>query len=177
MSIEQTDLREIGRIVAAHGVVGEMKVAPETDDPDRFTELETVFVGEDEKSSSLFEIRSVRMQPSKHGITVILALEGISDRDSAQEQRKKRIYAREKDLPALNPGEYFLSDLIGLTVQSASEGVLGRVIDVFELPGQNVLSVRLSDGREVMIPAIPEFLNDIDMDRQTVTVSVIEGMF
>ena len=64
-----------------------------------------------------------------------------------------------------------------MTVQSASEGVLGRVIDVFELPGQNVLSVRLSDGREVMIPAIPEFLNDIDMDRQTVTVSVIEGMF
>lgn len=176
MSTEPTNLREIGRIVAAHGVMGEMKVAPETDDPDRYLQLEVVFVGQDELSSSIFEIRSVRMQPSKHGITVILALEGISDRDSANEQRQMRIFARETDLPSLNPGEYYLSDLIGLTVKSVDGEVIGRVLDVFEFPAQRVLSVELSDGREIMIPAIPEFLRNIDTDRQVVTVSVIEGM-
>lgn len=177
MSIEPTTLREIGRIVAAHGVMGEMKVAPETDDPERFTELQTIYVGDDEKSASIFEIRSVRMQTTKHGITVILALDGISDRDSAQAQRQKRIFARETDLPALSPGEYFLSDLIGMAVQSDSNGYLGRVMDVFELPGQNVLSVKLANGRDTMIPAIPEFLKDIDFEQQTVTVTVIEGLF
>ena len=81
-------LREMGRIVRPHGVMGEIKVAPETDDPDRFTELKSVLVGSDEDSTTSFDIVSVRLQPSKYGITVLLTLSGMTDRQSAERLNK-----------------------------------------------------------------------------------------
>ena len=176
MSIDTSDLRELGRIVAAHGVMGEVKVAPETDDPDRFLDLKSVLVGLDEESSTIFDIRSARIQPSKYGATVVLGFDGIDSRDEAEGQRKKRIFVHEKDLPALKPGEYYLSDLVGLHVQTNDNKSIGIVVDVFDFPGQNVLSIELETGEKVMIPAVPEFLLDIDFDSNTIVVSVIDGM-
>ena len=136
LSDEGMVLREMGRIVKPHGVLGELKVAPETDDPDRFHDLETihvgpdkddperflslerVFVGPDEGSTTSFDIVSVRLQPSRFGITVLLKLEGISSREAAEALGKQRVFASQDDLPPLEDGEFYYSDLIGLAVET-----------------------------------------------------------
>jgi len=176
MTIDPDDLREMGRIVAAHGVMGEMKVAPETDDPNRLLRLKTVLIGEDERSVSEFDILSARTQISKHGVTIILHVSGVFDRDQAEKMRQKRIFVRQEELPPLGPDEYYLSDLIGLDAISEDGSILGRVKDVLELPGQNVIVLDAVDGSEVMIPAVPEFLKEIDFDNNVLSVAVIEGM-
>lgn len=176
MTIDPDDFREMGRIVAAHGVQGEMKVALETDDPGRLLRLKSVLIGEDERSVSVFDILSARPQTTKHGVTVILYVGGVSDRNQANKMRGKRIFVRQQDLPPLEPDEYYLSDLIGLEAISEDGERLGRVKDVLEFPAQNVIVLDTENGREVMIPAIPEFLTEIDFDNSVILIAVIEGM-
>lgn len=176
MSVQPNILREIGRIVRPHGVVGELKVAPETDDPDRFFDLTTVFIGQNDKTVSIFTIESVRTQTSRHGITVLLTLAGISDRASADELKSLSVFVRESDLPPLEEGEYYISNLIGLIVVSDDGSTIGTIKDVLDLPAQKMLLVEDEAGKEVMIPSVPEFVKDIDFELRRMVVSVIEGM-
>jgi len=175
-SDEELTLREMGRIVKPHGVIGELKVAPETDDPDRFHDLETVQVGADEASTTSFDIVSVRLQSSRHGITVLLKLEGINSREAAESLKKQRIFASQDDLPPLEDGEYYLSDLIGLPVETITQEPVGTVVDVFEGPGQDLLVVQRSDAGRVMVPLVPEFVPEIDVDNAIIRIDPIDGL-
>ena len=169
-------LREMGRIVRPHGVMGEIKVAPETDDPDRFTELKSVLVGSDEDSTTSFDIVSVRLQPSKYGITVLLTLSGVTDRQSAERLNKLKVFVDQNDLPPLEEGEFYYSDLIGMKVASSDEPDLGIVKDVIEGPGQDLLLVKKSSGAEIMIPFVDAFVVEIDFDNDQILVDPVEGL-
>jgi len=176
MSVPPQELRQIGRIVRPHGVLGELKVAPETDDPDRILSLNRVYVGENELSVSLFYIRSVRKQMSRLGITIILALDGVTDRSAADGLRNRTVYACADDLPPLNEGEYYISDLVGLSVMTGDGARIGVIRDVLDLPTQNLLVVKRDNGADVMIPSVPEFVKDIDIGSGRVIVELIEGL-
>lgn len=169
-------LREMGRIVRPHGVMGEIKVAPETDDPDRFSQLKSVLVGSDEDSTTSFDIVSVRLQPSKYGITVLLALSGVTDRESAERLNKLKVFVDQNDLPPLEDGEFYYSDLIGMTVATADDPELGTVKDVIEGPGQDLLLVKRTSGAEVMIPLVDAFVVEIDFDADRILVDPVEGL-
>ena len=169
-------LREMGRIVRPHGVLGELKVAPETDDPARFQVLETVYVGVDEASAVSFDIVSVRLQPSKYGITVLLMLEGVSGREAAEAMCKKNVYANEADLPALEDGEFYLSDLIGLPVSTLDGEEVGTVKDVLEGPGQDLLVIQTPSGGQVMVPLVPELVPEIDLDAGRIQIDPVDGL-
>lgn len=169
-------LREMGRIVRPHGVLGEVKVAPETDDPGRFQELETVYVGVDEASAVSFDIVSVRLQPSKYGITVLILFDGVSSREAAEALGKKNVYADEADLPALEDGEYYLSDLIGLKVETLDGAEVGTVMDVLEGPGQDLLVIRTPSGGRVMVPLVPELVPEIDIDAGRIGIDPVDGL-
>jgi 16S rRNA processing protein RimM len=169
-------LREMGRIVRPHGVLGEVKVAPETDDPGRFQELETVYVGVDEASAVSFDIVSVRLQPSKYGITVLILFEGVSSREAAEALGKKTVYADEADLPALEDGEYYFSDLIGLKVETLDGAEVGTVMDVLEGPGQDLLVIRTPSGGRVMVPLVPELVPEIDIDAGRIGIDPVDGL-
>lgn len=169
-------LREMGRIVRPHGVLGEVKVAPETDDPGRFHELETVYVGADEASAVSFDIVSVRLQPSKYGITVLLMLAGVSGREAAEAMCKKNVYADEADLPALEDGEYYFSDLIGLQVETLEGEQVGTVEDILEGPGQDLLVIRTPAGAKVMVPLVPELVPEIDIEAGRIGIDPVDGL-
>ncbi|MGA0255193.1 MAG: ribosome maturation factor RimM [Rhodothermales bacterium] len=169
-------LREMGRIVKPHGVVGELKVAPETDDPGRFQQLETVHVGPDEDSTTSFDILSVRLQSSRHGITVLLELEGVSSREAAQALARQRVFANQEDLPPLEDGEFYFSDLIGLTVETLDGDTVGSVVDVFEKPGQDLLVIQRPEGGRVMIPLVPDLVPEIDIEGSVLRIDPIEGL-
>ena len=166
----------MGRVIRPHGVLGEIKIAPDTDDPNRFHDLKTIYVGADEASTMSFEILSVRLQPSKYGITVLAQLSGINGRGEAEALNKLKVYASEEDLPPLEEGEFFYSDLIDMTVVLSDGNTVGKVMDVIEGTGQDILVIRRDSGAQVMVPLVNEFVVDLDLDSGKITIDPIEGL-
>src|SRR5690606_18616233 len=104
----------MGRCGRAHGVRGEVKVFPETDDPDRFAALARVFVGPSAEEAEERAVERVRFQPQKGRTVVLLHLGGVPARDEAEALRGLGVYAHEDDLPPLDEDEVYLHDLVGL---------------------------------------------------------------
>ena len=156
---------EAGRIINTHGIRGEVKVDPWTNSPEILAGFKRFFI--DEKPVGVLSARV-------HRNFVILALEGICDIDTAILLKNKTIYIDRDDAP-LSDGEYFLQDIIGLKVLDEKSGAeIGTLSEVIDLPSGAVYVV--NGEREILIPAVPEFIKHVDIDGGAVTVSLIEGM-
>ncbi len=164
----------MGRVFKAHGIRGEVKVIPETDDPTRFEGLHRVFL--ETTDMKAFTLETVRFQQGKHGVTVVLKIEGVDTREGAEALRHAGVYADRDALPPLAEDEFFFGDLIDLEVVTVEGATVGRVKDVLDLPAQAVLLVRREGLPEVLIPAIPPFLTDVDIERGRVVIQPIEGL-
>ena len=156
---------EAGRIINTHGIRGELKVEPWTDGPAFLTGLKRFFI----------DGRPVQVLSSRiHRGFVILSLDGITDIDSALRLKNKIIYIDRSDANLVD-GEFFLQDIIGLKVVDTETGAeLGILEDILDLPAGNVYVVK--GDREILIPAVPEFIKNVDVDGGTVNVRLIEGM-
>ncbi|PSQ64742.1 MAG: 16S rRNA processing protein RimM, partial [Bacteroidetes bacterium QH_2_64_74] len=120
-------------------------------------------------------VASVRYQETKRGTTVILGLEGIDDRDDAEAVAKFKVFATEEALE-LDEGELFAHELVGWAVVTEDDTVLGTVANLMEMPAQDMFVVRTPDGQEEMIPAVEDFILDIDEDEEYVVVRPIDGL-
>ena len=167
----------VGRVGKTHGVMGEVKVWPETDDPARFESLETVYVGPDRERAAPRAVESVRYQQRKGGVAVVLKLEGTDTLDDAATLRNALVFADADALPPLDDDEFFLHDLIGLHVVSPEGEALGTVKDVMEMPAHPVCIVARPGKPDAMLPLIPAFIEDVDLDAGTLVADVIEGLF
>lgn len=169
-------LVQVGFVFRPHGIEGELKIDPETtDDPSRFEELRTVYLGEHRRQVVRHDIASVRYQETKRGTTVILGLDGIDTRDDAEEVTKFDVFASEEDLE-LGEGELFIHELIGMEVVTEADDLLGTVSNVMEYPAQQVFVIRQPDGEQAMIPVVEDFILEIDEDAERVLVRPIEGL-
>lgn len=157
----------IGKIVNVVGLKGEVKVYNYSDSPDIYESTEAVYVGE-----RLIKTENVRLQKNM----VILKLQGVSDRNEAESLRGQEIFVTEKDLPQLPLGQFYVRDLIGLAVKEASGEMLGYVTDVIQNTAQDIFEVRTDSGKEILIPNVPQFVLDIDMEKGQIQVRLIEGM-
>ena len=157
----------IGKIVSAVGLKGELKVYNYSDRPDIYEDTEAIYVDD-----VLMPVRSVRTQKNM----IVLGLEGIDDRNAAEEARGRLLYVTEDDLPELPEGEYYVRDLIGMEAVTDDGAHLGKVTDVIQNTAQDIFEVEMDDGRQVLIPKVPEFVLDIDPDSRRVTLHLIEGM-
>ncbi|MFQ5568548.1 MAG: ribosome maturation factor RimM [Rhodothermales bacterium] len=166
----------IGRVGKTHGVRGEVKVIPETDDPGRFAGLESVFMGHQPEKTTPHAVESVRFQQSRRGTTVVLKLAGIETIDEAAALRRLSVFALEDDLPPLAEGEYFLHDLIGLHVVTDQGEPVGKVREVLELPAHLVYVVVRPGKPDALIPAVPEFIAEVDLDASRIVVQPIDGL-
>lgn len=174
--VSPTALIQVGFVFRPHGMEGELKIDPEqTDDPARFETLPAVFLGPHPRRVRKHEVASVRYQETKRGTTVILGLDGIPDRDAAEAVAKFKVYATEEALE-LGEEELYVHDLVGMDVVTEAGESLGTVANYTEMPAQDMLIVRRSDGGETMIPAVDDFLLDIDEDAEQVTVRPIDGL-
>ena len=166
----------VGKVLRAHGVQGELKVAPETDDPQRFEALERVYVGGRPEGAREHAVEAVRYQPTKRGLVVLLRLADVASPEAVEALRGLWVYAREADLPPLEADEVFLHDLVGLDVVTEAGERVGTVRDVLE-GSAHPLYLVARDGRpDVMIPAVPEFVADVDPDAGRLTIRPIEGL-
>lgn len=162
---------EAGQVSGVHGVRGELKVRPWCDGADfllPFRRFALQMTGSEAK-----HVRVAESSRTHQGF-LLLKLEGVDTREAAQALRGTVLYfdRAEAELPE---GRYFLSDLIGLTVTDESGEVLGTLTEVFQPPAHDVY--RVTDGGQVHdIPAVPQFIKEVDLAHRRVVVRLIEGM-
>ena len=157
----------IGKIVNAVGLKGEVKVYNYSDSPEIYESTEAVYVDDE-----LMEVENLRLQKNM----VILKLAGIEDRNAAEAAKNREIFVTEDDLPELEEGEYYIRDLIGMEVVLEDGSHLGTMTDVIQNSAQDIFQLRTDEGKNVLIPRVPEFILDINTDERKITVRLIEGM-
>ena len=150
------DLLQVGIITSTHGVRGEVKVYPTTDDPRRFRRLKEVVLDTGREKLNL-EIEGVKFFKQ----FVILKFKGLDNINDIEKYRQKSLYVTRKNAVRLQRDEYFIADLIGLKVQDEDGTELGTVKDVIETGANDVYEVEMADGRSLLLPAIKQcILND-----------------
>lgn len=162
---------EIGQIVNTTGLKGMLKVKPLTDDITRFEDLETVYI---EKAKELIEFKIQEVKYSKN--MVLLKLEGINDINEAEKYKNFYIKINRKDAVELEEDSYFIVDIIGSEVYTDGNELLGKVVDVFPTGSNDVYTVKNSDGREILLPAIEEVIKDIDIKNKKIVVHLLDGL-
>ena len=159
---------EIGKITNAHGVMGEVKVQPWCDSPEFFCQFKTLYVDE-----THWPVKVERARPHKN--MVIVKLEGVTDMNGALALRNAVLHIDRKDVN-LPEGSFFLADIEGLEARDAQTGeVLGKIAEVLTLPANNVYVIR-GGKRELMIPAVPAFVAETNVEGGFIRVNMIEGI-
>jgi len=158
----------IGRIIAPRGVRGELKVAVETDTPERFLRTSRVFLGEER---IVYTVRGARL----HQGNALLRLAGIETRDDAEAWRNAYVYVSLEDAVPLEEGEYYHHQIQGMHVRTTEGEDLGRVVEVLQTGANDVWVVR-GRGGEVLIPALKDVIVAVDLDADVVTVTLPEGL-
>lgn len=161
---------ECGKIINTHGVKGAVKLEAWCDDPYTLAELDFIYFNED---NTFVKKRITSATVMKRH--VMAYIDGIDDIDQAVALKNTVIYADRDDI-ALDEGDYFIVDLIGLPVIDADTNIeYGVISEVFNTGASDIYTVKTPDG-ERMIPAVPEFIIEIDINKG-VRVRPIEGMF
>lgn len=158
---------KIGKIVNTVGLKGEVKVYNYSDSIEIYETIESIYV-----EDRLTVIENVRAQKNM----VILKLEGADDRNAAEALRGKELYITEDDLPELPEGQYYVRDLIGMSVTEEDGNMLGHVTDVLQNTAQDIFEVESENGKKLLIPKVDQFVLDIDAEKREITVRLIEGM-
>ena len=159
---------EVGKVTSTHGVMGEVRVQPWADSPEFLCQFKTLYVDQ-----AHWPIKVERALVHKN--MVILKFEGITDVPSALSMRNAILYIDRADAK-LPKGSFFLADLMGLEVRDAQSGqVLGKIADIMNLPANNVYVVRGGE-RELLIPAVPQFIAETNVEDGYLRVNMMEGL-
>jgi 16S rRNA processing protein RimM len=176
-TVDPDSLLLVGTCGPPHGVRGEIKVIPETDDPERLAALDRVFVGAGAERARERTVETLRFHPTKRGVVALVHFGGIADREQADLLRGQGVYAAEADLPALDDDDVFLHDLIGLDVVTEDGTEVGTVGDVLAGGAQNLLVVRRPGQPDALVPDVDEIVTSIDLDAERITIRPPEGLF
>ena len=162
---------QVGVITATHGLKGEVKVFPTTDDPNRFRRLKEVILntGREER---VLEIEGVKFFKQM----VILKFKGLDDIGDVEKFRRGTLSVTRENAVKLKRNEYFIADLIGMRVENEDGSELGTLQDVIATGANDVYDVRLSDGRQVLIPAIRECILSVDVEEGRMQVHLLDGL-
>ena len=168
-----TDKFRVGVITKTHGIKGEVSVFPTTDDNDRFEYLEKCYIKTGNKYT---EVKVFGCKYFKN--TVILKFEGLDKIEDVEKYIRSEIYVDRDDALALEDGEYYLADLIGLDVYEENGNKLGKIKDYLETPVQIVYIIEQEEEgkKDIMIPDVPEFIKDINLEENKMTVKLLKGM-
>ncbi len=186
---------KIGKIVNAVGLKGEVKVYSYAGENDRFEKLDRIIAGGSQSGSGQsgsgqeggakraackkpqsdmeFEIEKVRYQKNM----VILKLRGVDDRNQAEALKDMDVFITEDDLEELPDDTFYVRDLIGCQVVDINDGKkLGVVSDLIQNSAQDIYQIDLAEGGQALIPAVEQFIKNVDIENKTITVSLIPGL-
>ncbi|MBU3195543.1 ribosome maturation factor RimM [Clostridium algidicarnis] len=157
------DYLSVGQISKPHGIKGEVKVIPLTDDIKRFRKLKKVYIDGNEKV-----IVWCKMQIDR----VILKIEGIDTMEGAESLRNKYIQVKREEAVRLPKDSYFIADLLSCTVYDTSENKIGKVYDVIKTGSNDVYWIK--DEKEILIPALKDIVLDVDIDSHKIIIRPIK---
>lgn len=163
------NMLEIGKITSIFGIKGEVKVQPWCDAPELLCEFDTLYW----KSGTPVVIERSRVQKNM----VIMKIEGVDDPDTARKLRNRVLYMDRADVE-LDEGSYFIADLIGLAVSDSRTGeTYGTLCDVTETGANDVYHIKTEDGKVLLIPAIPEVIDRVDIENGVMEITPLDGLF
>ncbi len=165
------EVLQVGVITTVHGVRGEVKVFPTTDDVNRFKKLKEVILDTGRKKITL-EIEGVKFFKQM----VILKFKGIDTLDDVAKYRQAGLYVTRSNAVKLDRDEYFIADLIGVEVYDEADQLIGVLEDVIATGANDVYTIRMTDGRELLLPAIKQCVLDVDVQGRRMKVHVLEGL-
>lgn len=166
-----TDQLKVGVVTSVHGIKGEVKVFPTTDDSRRFKKLKQVYLDTGKELLSL-EIEGVKFFKQM----VILKFKGYENPDDVMKFRQKELWIDRKDAVRLSKDEYFIADLIDMEVCDEEGKLIGTLKDVISTGANDVYAVETPEGKEVLFPAIKQCVLDVDTEARKMTVHVMEGL-
>jgi 16S rRNA processing protein RimM len=158
----------VARVVAAHGIRGEVRCDVITDFPERFKRTRRLFAG---NAHHAVEVERSRVERR----VLLLKLAGVDTRDDAEKLRGQTLYVHESDAVQLPPDSFYWHQIIGLTVRTVDGQDLGQVAEIMETGSNDVYVVRSAD-REVLLPAIKDVIRNIDLAAGVITVELMEGL-
>lgn len=163
---------EIGEIVGTHGIRGEIRLNPWCDSPDFVSKFKTLYY--DSNGSCAAKIKSSR----PHGNIVLLVIEGIDTVEKAQKMRGKVLYMKRSDAK-LPKGSYFIAELLGCTVYDADNAdiIYGKLTDVSPTGANDVWHITNENGKEYLIPAIPDVCVETDVENNRIVIRPLKGIF
>ncbi len=169
--ITMEDILQVGVITSTHGIRGEVKVFPTTDDARRFKRLKEVILDTGKEQITL-EIEGVKFFKQ----FVILKFKGIDNINDIEMYRQKSLYVTRKNAVRLSKDEYFIADLIGLRVRNEDGEDIGVMKDVMETGANDVYVIDMNDGRELLLPAIKQCVLNVDVEEGFIVIHILGGL-
>ncbi len=169
--IDMGNMLKVGVITAPHGLQGEVRVYPTTDEPERFTRLRQVLL-ENAKTRQWVRIKGVKFVKNM----AILRLEGFDRLEDVERLRQSNLWIDRKDALPLGEDEYFVADLIGLRVEDEDGQPLGRIEDVITTSANDVYQIAMDDGRSLLLPAIKQCVKEVHIEQGFMRIHILEGL-
>ena len=168
--VARSETIRIGRVVRAHGLLGELEVRPDWTESRGLLEASEVML---ESEAGQVEVRRVnRSRQTPKG--VLMQLAGITDRNAAEARRGFTVLVNREKLPTLADGEYYLCDLVGLEVY-APGGLVGKVVDVQMYPSVDSMTIETPSGGTLEQPLLDEWIERVDAAAGRITLASLDG--
>ena len=165
------DLLQVGAITQPHGLRGEVKVFPTTDDVKRFNKLKEVILDTGKEKMTL-EIEGVKFF-KQFAIIKFKSFDSIND---IERYRGKSLYVTRENAVKLKKDEYFIADLIDVEVYGEDDAHIGVLKNVITTGANDVYEIKLDDGRDLLLPAIKQCVLDVDIDGRRMKVHILDGL-
>ncbi len=163
----------VGVIMSTHGIKGEVKVYPTTDDAERFLALKEKEVLLDTGREMLpLVIENVKFFKN----LVILKFQGIDNINDIEKYRGRDLLVTRENAVPLEEGEFFICDIIGSTVYEEDGSVFGTLRDVMETGANDVFVVETGDGREVLLPYIDDCIREVNVEEKRIVAYIMPGL-
>lgn len=159
----------VGFLRRAHGVRGEMIMDLHTDFPERFQSGRELVIGEDRRPMTLSSVRP-------HAKGMLVKFNGVETPEAAGQFRNQWVYVKATDVPDLPEGKLYQHELFGFHVIDENGDSLGELVEILETGANNVYVVRDDKGKELLLPAIPSVILELDEERRVMRVHLLEGL-
>ncbi len=162
---------QVGVITQTHGIKGEVKVFPTTDDVNRFKKLKSVIL-DNGKQRFAMELEGVKFFKQY----AIIKFKGYDSINDIEKYKGAKLFVPRENAVKLKKDEYFIADLLGMQVVTETGEAFGTLEDVIQTGANDVYVVKREDGSKVLLPAIRECILKIDMEQNVMTVHIMDGL-
>lgn len=168
------DLYQVGAITQTHGIKGEVKVFPLTDDISRFKNMKNLLLDGGRDGYINLEVENVRQQKN----LVILKFKGIDNINDIEKYKGHGLFVTKENRVELKEDEYFIADLIGVSVylDTDENTIFGEITDVLQTGANDVYEITMSNNKTVLVPAIKDCIKSVDMESKKMIIHLLDGL-